>query len=75
MDLSTKLVDIDATATRMRAPLLELRDEINTFRGSVEAARVARASGLNERYDAAVAREVLESSLEAFRVVSKVKQS
>lgn len=74
MDLSTKLVDIDATATRMRAPLLELRDEINTFRGSVEAARVARASGLNERYDAAVAREVLESSLEAFRVVSKVEK-
>ncbi|XP_013628276.1 PREDICTED: conserved oligomeric Golgi complex subunit 2-like isoform X2 [Brassica oleracea var. oleracea] len=74
VDLSTKLVDIDATATRMRAPLLELRDEINTFRGSVEAARVARASGLNERYDAAVAREVLESSLEAFRVVSKVEK-
>ncbi|KAF3506681.1 hypothetical protein F2Q69_00000765 [Brassica cretica] len=74
VDLSTKLVDIDATATRMRAPLLELRDEINTFRGSVEAARVARASGLNQRYDAEAAREVLESSLEAFRVVSKVKQ-
>ncbi|CAN6806200.1 unnamed protein product [Brassica oleracea] len=74
VDLSTKLVDIDATATRMRAPLLELRDEINTFRGSVEAARVARASGLNQRYDAAVAREVLESSLEAFRVVSKVEK-
>ncbi|CAF1697801.1 hypothetical protein HID58_050866 [Brassica napus] len=74
VDLSTKLVDIDATATRMRAPLLELRDEINTFRGSVEAARVARASGLNQRYDAEAAREVLESSLEAFRVVSKVEK-
>lgn len=74
-NLSTKLVDIDATAGRMRAPLLELREEINEFRGSVEAARVARAIGLNQRCGAADAREVLESSLDAFRVVSKVKQS
>lgn len=74
-NLSAELVDIDAAAVRMRAPLLELREEISEFRGSVEAARVARASGLNQRYDADAAREVLESSLEAFRVVSKVKQS
>ncbi|KAJ0261152.1 hypothetical protein HA466_0043250 [Hirschfeldia incana] len=74
VNLSTKLVDIDATAVRMRAPLLELREEINEFRGSVDAARVARASGLNQRYDADAAREVLESSLEAFRVVSKVEK-
>ncbi|KAF8047931.1 hypothetical protein N665_2759s0003 [Sinapis alba] len=74
VNLSTKLVDIDATAVRMRAPLLELREEINTFRGSVEAARVARTSGLQQRYDADAAREVLESSLDAFRVVSKVEK-
>ncbi|KAF2577183.1 hypothetical protein F2Q68_00000633 [Brassica cretica] len=73
-NLSTKLVDIDATAGRMRAPLLELREEINEFRGSVEAARVARAIGLNQRCGAADAREVLESSLDAFRVVSKVEK-
>ncbi|KAL0843278.1 hypothetical protein Bca101_016523 [Brassica carinata] len=74
VNLSSKLVDIDATAVRMRAPLLELREEISEFRGSVEAARVARTSGLHERYDAEAAREVLESSLEAFRVVSKVEK-
>ncbi|KAF3506676.1 hypothetical protein F2Q69_00000768 [Brassica cretica] len=73
-NLSTKLVDIDATAGRMRAPLLELREEINEFRGSVEATRVARAIGLNQRCGAADAREVLESSLDAFRVVSKVEK-
>ncbi|CAH8381462.1 unnamed protein product [Eruca vesicaria subsp. sativa] len=74
VNLSSKLVDVDATALRMRAPLLELREEINAFRGSVEDARVARASGLDRRCEAEAAREVLESSLEAFRVVSKVEK-
>ncbi|CAN7114444.1 hypothetical protein HID58_008823 [Brassica napus] len=74
VNLSAKLVDIDETAVRMRAPLLELREEISAFRGSVEDAHVARASGLNQRNDTGAAREVLESSLDAFRVVSKVEK-
>ncbi|KAI9110976.1 hypothetical protein K1719_018096 [Acacia pycnantha] len=36
VNLSTKLVDVDAAVVHMRAPLVELRDKIEQFRGSVE---------------------------------------
>lgn len=72
VNLSTKLVDIDAAVIRMRAPLLELREKITGFRGSVEAALFALRNGLQQRSDAAAAREVLELLLDTFHVVSKV---
>jgi len=59
----------------MRAPLLELREKITGFRGSVEAALFALRNGLQQRSDAAAAREVLELLLDTFHVVSKVHDS
>ncbi|ESQ54830.1 hypothetical protein EUTSA_v10024490mg [Eutrema salsugineum] len=74
VNLSTKLVDIDAAVVRMRAPLLDLREKITGFRGSVEAALFALRSGLQQRSHAAAAREVLELLLDTFHVVSKVEK-
>ncbi|CAH8384677.1 unnamed protein product [Eruca vesicaria subsp. sativa] len=74
VSLSTKLVDIDEAVVRMRAPLLGLREKITAFRGSVEAALFALRSGLQQRSDAASAREVLELLLDTFHVVSKVEK-
>ncbi|XP_010464008.1 PREDICTED: conserved oligomeric Golgi complex subunit 2-like [Camelina sativa] len=74
VNLSTKLVDIDAAVIRMRAPLLELREKITGFRGSVEAALFSLRNGLHQRSDAAASREVLELLLNTFHVVSKVEK-
>ncbi|XP_015866985.2 conserved oligomeric Golgi complex subunit 2 isoform X1 [Ziziphus jujuba] len=74
VNLSTKLVDVDAAVVRMRAPLVELRDKIEQFRGSVDGALVALKNGLKQRSEAASAREVLELLLDTFHVVSKVEK-
>lgn len=72
VNLSTKLVDVDAAVVRMRAPLLELREKIQGFRTAVENLLVALRNGLRQRSEAAAAREVLELLLDTFHVVSKV---
>jgi hypothetical protein len=72
VNLSTKLVDVDSAVVRMRAPLLELREKIEGFRGSVESSLVALKNGLEQRSEAAATREVLELLLDTFHVVSKV---
>ncbi|EOA29583.1 hypothetical protein CARUB_v10013037mg [Capsella rubella] len=74
VNLSTKLVDIDAAVIRMRAPLLELREKITGFRGSLEASLFSLSNGLHQRSDAAAAREVLDLLLNTFHVVSKVEK-
>ncbi|KFK29022.1 hypothetical protein AALP_AA7G078500 [Arabis alpina] len=74
VNLSTKLVDIDTAVARMRAPLLDLREKITGFRGSVDSALFSLRSGLQQRSDAAAAREVLELLLDTFHVVSKVEK-
>ncbi|KDP30933.1 hypothetical protein JCGZ_11309 [Jatropha curcas] len=74
VNLSTKLVDVDAAVVRMRAPLLELREKIEGFRRSVEGLLVALRNGLQQRSEAAAAREVLELLLDTFHVVSKVEK-
>ncbi|KAK2648240.1 hypothetical protein Ddye_015729 [Dipteronia dyeriana] len=74
VNLSTKLVDVDAAVVRMRAPLLDLREKIEGFRGSVEGSLVALQSGLKQRSEAAAAREVLQLLLDTFHVVSKVEK-
>ncbi|CAL1389088.1 unnamed protein product [Linum trigynum] len=74
VNLSTKLVDVDAAVVRMRAPLLELREKIEGFRGSVEGSLVSLRNGLKQRSEAAAAREVLELLLDTFHVVSKVEK-
>ncbi|KAJ4838487.1 Conserved oligomeric Golgi complex subunit 2 [Turnera subulata] len=74
VNLSTKLVDVDAAVVRIRAPLLELRQKIEGFRGSVEESLVALRNGLQQRSQAAAAREVLERLLDTFHVVSKVEK-
>ncbi|KAG4930298.1 hypothetical protein JHK84_047269 [Glycine max] len=74
VNLSTKLVDVDAVVVRMRAPLVELRDKIEQFRGSVEVSLVAIKNRLRQRSEVASARETLELLLDAFHVVSKVEK-
>ncbi|XP_057416274.1 conserved oligomeric Golgi complex subunit 2 isoform X2 [Lotus japonicus] len=74
VNLSTKLVDVDAAVVRMRAPLVELREKIEQFRGSVEVSLVAIENGLKQRSEAASARETLELLLDTFHVVSKVEK-
>jgi hypothetical protein len=56
----------------MRAPLVELREKIEQFRGSVDVSLVAIKNGLKQRSEAASARETLELLLDTFHVVSKV---
>lgn len=72
VNLSTKLVDVDSAVVRMRAPLVELREKIEQFRGSVQSSLVSLTNGLNQRSEAASAREILELLLDTFHVVSKV---
>ncbi|CAH2066420.1 unnamed protein product [Thlaspi arvense] len=74
VNLSAKLVDIDSTVVRMRAPHLDLREKINGFRGSVEDAISGVRSELRQRSNAADAGEVLELLLDAFHGVSKVEK-
>ncbi|XP_004515820.1 conserved oligomeric Golgi complex subunit 2 [Cicer arietinum] len=74
VNLSTKLVDVDAAVVRMRAPLVELREKIEQFRGSVDVSLIAIKNGLKQRSEAASARETLELLLDTFHVVSKVEK-
>ncbi|CAL0325294.1 unnamed protein product [Lupinus luteus] len=74
VNLSTKLVDVDSAVVRMRAPLVELREKIEQFRGSVQVSLVSVTNGLRQRSEAASARETLELLLDTFHVVSKVEK-
>ncbi|KAF9603021.1 hypothetical protein IFM89_033648 [Coptis chinensis] len=74
VNLSTKLVDVDGSVLRMRAPLLELREKIMEFRNSLEESLKGLKNRLRERNEAANAREVLETLLDTFHVVSKVEK-
>ncbi|KAE8668942.1 elongation factor 1-delta 1-like isoform X1 [Hibiscus syriacus] len=74
VNLSTKLVDVDSAVLRMRAPLLEIRDKIQGFRGAVESSLTSLKNGLSQRAEATAAREVLELLLDTFHVVSKVEK-
>ncbi|XP_043703780.1 conserved oligomeric Golgi complex subunit 2 [Telopea speciosissima] len=74
VNLSTKLVDVDAAILRMRAPLTELREKISQFRTSVESSFASLQNGLRQRAEASAAREILELLLDTFHVVSKVEK-
>ncbi|KAG9451220.1 hypothetical protein H6P81_011185 [Aristolochia fimbriata] len=74
VNLSTKLVDVDGAVVRMRAPLLELREKIAQFRGSLDGSLAALKNGLKLRSEASKARETLELLLDTFHVVSKVEK-
>lgn len=74
VSLSTKLVDVDGAVVRMRAPLLEIKEKILAFRGSVDSSLAALQSRLKQRAQANEAREVLELLLDTFHVVSKVEK-
>ncbi|CAL5440780.1 unnamed protein product [Camellia sinensis] len=74
VNLSTKLVDVDAAVVRMRAPLSEIREKILVFCSAVEASLLALQTGLRQRAEASAAREVLELLLDTFHVVSKVEK-
>lgn len=72
VSLSTRLVDVDASVSRMRAPLAELREKVSVLRGNIASSLAALKGGLNQRAEASEAREVLELLLDAFHVVSNV---
>ncbi|XP_021736339.1 conserved oligomeric Golgi complex subunit 2-like [Chenopodium quinoa] len=74
VNLSTNLVDVDSSVARMRAPLSDLREKIAAFRNSVQDSLVSLQNGLNQRAEAANAREILELLLDTFHVVSKVEK-
>ncbi|MCL7027685.1 hypothetical protein MKW94_025330 [Papaver nudicaule] len=74
VNLSTKLVDIESSISRMRAPLTDLRDKILLFRDSVEGSLLGLQNGLRKRGEAENVREVLELLLDTFHVVSKVEK-
>ncbi|RZC70006.1 hypothetical protein C5167_033133 [Papaver somniferum] len=74
VSLSTKLVDIESSISRMRAPLTDLRDKILLFRDSVEGSLLGLQNGLRKRGQAENVREVLELLLDTFHVVSKVEK-
>ncbi|KNA08973.1 hypothetical protein SOVF_157850 [Spinacia oleracea] len=74
VNLSTNLVDVDSSVARMRAPLSDLREKIAAFRDCVQDSLVSLQNGLNQRAEAANAREVLELLLDTFHVVSKVEK-
>ncbi|KAK4486144.1 hypothetical protein RD792_008812 [Penstemon davidsonii] len=74
VSLSTKLVDVDAAVVRMRAPLLEIKEKILSFRASVEGSLSTLQSRLKQRAQANEARDVLELLLDTFHVVSKVEK-
>ncbi|XP_078437582.1 oligomeric golgi complex subunit-like protein [Wolffia australiana] len=72
--LSTRLVDVDASVARMRAPLVELREKVSVLRGSIASSLSAIKGGLNQRVEASESREVLELLLDASHVVSNVEK-
>lgn len=74
VNLSTKLVDVDGAILRMRAPLMELRDKISSFKESVESSLGALQNRLRQRAEASSSREILELLLDTFHVVSKVEK-
>ncbi|KAL4584795.1 hypothetical protein LXL04_009405 [Taraxacum kok-saghyz] len=74
VNLSTKLVDVDAAVLRMRAPLIEIREKILGFRGAVEGSLVSLQGGLRQRAEASAAREILELLIDTSHVVSKVEK-
>lgn len=74
VNLSTKLVDVDAAVLRMRAPLIEIREKILAFRGAVEGSLVSLQGGLRQRAEASAAREILELLIDTSHVVSKVEK-
>ncbi|XP_071731750.1 conserved oligomeric Golgi complex subunit 2-like [Rutidosis leptorrhynchoides] len=74
VNLSTKLVDVDAAVLRMRAPLVEIREKILGFRGAVEGSLVSLQGGLKQRAEASAAREILELLIDTSHVVSKVEK-
>lgn len=65
---------MDGAVVRMRAPLLEIKEKILAFRGSVDSSLAALQSRLKQRAQANEAREVLELLLDTFHVVSKVEK-
>ncbi|ONK71964.1 uncharacterized protein A4U43_C04F14250 [Asparagus officinalis] len=74
VSLSTRLVDVDSAVARMRAPIVEFREKVATFREAVDSALGNLREGLRQRAEAAAAREVLELLLDTFHVVSKVEK-
>ncbi|XP_060178580.1 conserved oligomeric Golgi complex subunit 2-like [Lycium barbarum] len=74
VSLSTKLIDVDSSIVRMRAPLLELREKIEHLRNAVEKSLSDLQNRLQQRANAGEAREVLELLLDTFHVASKVEK-
>ncbi|KAK8962466.1 hypothetical protein KSP40_PGU004176 [Platanthera guangdongensis] len=71
VSLSTRLVDVDSSIARMRAPLVDFRDKVGAFRAAVENSLSSLRGGLHQRAEASAAREILERLLDTFHVVSK----
>ncbi|KAG0489862.1 hypothetical protein HPP92_006725 [Vanilla planifolia] len=74
VSLSTRLVDVDSSVARMRAPLAEFRDKVASLRTVLDNSLLSLRGGLHQRAEASAAREILERLLDTFHVVSKVEK-
>lgn len=72
VNLSTKLVDVDAAVLRMRMPLNELRGKLVLVRENVNCTLLKLQDGLKRRANMSASREILELLLDTSHVVSKV---
>ncbi|KAF3328523.1 conserved oligomeric Golgi complex subunit 2-like protein [Carex littledalei] len=72
--LGTRLAGAGDAATRIRAPLAELRGKVAALRGAAVTQLVELRAGMERRAAAAAARELLERMLDTFHVVSKVEK-
>ena len=72
--LSTNLVDVDAAAARLLAPVEELRARLEGAAAAVAAARERLGGALQRRAEAAEARATLELLLDTSNVLSKVEK-
>lgn len=72
--LSANLVDVDAAAARMRAPIEDLRARLDDAAGAVSGAQQKLEGALHKRAEAAEARDTLELLLDTSNVLSKVEK-
>jgi conserved oligomeric Golgi complex subunit 2 len=71
--LGTRLAGAGDAASRIRAPMAELRAKVAALRGAAATQLVELRAGMERRAAAAAARELLERMLDTFHVVSKVR--
>jgi len=74
VSLSTRLANVDGAVTRMRRPLMELKDKLVVVGDAVRAELAALSAGLRRRKEVATGRALLELMQDLAHVASKVEK-